>query len=653
MDEIKENEGYRKESGLKSEFEQIDEIVPMKLMEENMKENNHELESTKQYLSIVLKELEEVRQEFAATKRAEQREKKRRNPWKFLSTLEFFLLLLLLCFIGVNYIKDKLNAAETFKQQAEGVNPTERPDNGQQAEEKVNVKIVEDLETSVAGIHKDSIHPFTASIESMYGYEYLCFSYQQLKIYYRNEFEKGSELSRQWIMIDNGSKRVEYLLNYDLSKDLTLLCPKYGEFSGDGNRHLVFLTYENGDTSKMPKELQMVETSSLWEYDAIDFETELKNLLSLSYKEGQGAEDTRMVITANSAEYIYQIPKETYIDAVYYEENPLQFTDHFTLNITSNAIEILAVAYLSEQEYLGQITANIGIDGMECTFQNVKYGAYVLANQEDTDSDGVIVPRTKPIGEYVTLWGNKKERFIIELSDVVELNPYNWENLVADQNGFKTYYEGREAVSIMGIDVSKYQGNIDWQKVKEFGVQYAMIRLGYRWINRDEGNLSLDDYFEQNIKGANEAGVAVGVYFFSQALNKAEAVEEAEMVLQYIKDYSVTYPVVFDTEEVISSNGYVARANDLTRQQRTDITKAFCEVIENAGYHPMIYANTKWMIMGIDLEQLTMYDKWFAYYSENITFPYKFHMLQYSDAGKVPGISSNVDLNISFVDYAK
>ncbi|WP_051650790.1 glycoside hydrolase family 25 protein [Lachnoclostridium phytofermentans] len=171
--------------------------------------------------------------------------------------------------------------------------------------------------------------------------------------------------------------------------------------------------------------------------------------------------------------------------------------------------------------------------------------------------------------------------------------------------------------------------------------------MGFRGFN--EGTLELDPYFVQNIEGAIKAGVSVGVYFFSQATTIEEAMEEADFVLEQIKDYKISYPVIFDTEYVTT---YDARANNLSRQLRTDITKTFCEKIQSAGYHPMIYANTKWMVMGIDLEQLSAYDLWFAYYGNNLTFPYDFQMYQYSDSGSIPGIKGNVDLNISFVDYA-
>ena len=152
------------------------------------------------------------------------------------------------------------------------------------------------------------------------------------------------------------------------------------------------------------------------------------------------------------------------------------------------------------------------------------------------------------------------------------------------------------------------------------------------------------------MRGAIKAGIPVGVYFFSQAVSEKEAADEAAFVLNAIAKYKVEYPVVFDTERVTTYN---ARANSLNMETRTTLARVFCEKVEAAGYKPVIYANTKYMLMGIDLTKLKDIDKWFAAYNPTITFPYDFQMLQYSESGTVPGISGNVDLNISFVDYSK
>ena len=134
---------------------------------------------------------------------------------------------------------------------------------------------------------------------------------------------------------------------------------------------------------------------------------------------------------------------------------------------------------------------------------------------------------------------------------------------------------------------------------------------------------------------------------FSQAITEQEAIEEANIVIENLRGYNVTYPVIFDTEHVDGG-----RANSMSSSERTACAKAFCETILAAGYTPMIYANTNWSVLNINLEQLP-YDLWYAYYGTNLYYPYNFTMWQYSDSGKVDGISGNVDLNLSFIDYSK
>ena len=223
---------------------------------------------------------------------------------------------------------------------------------------------------------------------------------------------------------------------------------------------------------------------------------------------------------------------------------------------------------------------------------------------------------------------------------------YDFDNLVPVDNEIQYQVNG-VSTGIKGIDISKYQGEVDWEKVKADGVEFVILRLGYRGY--ETGKVILDETFEANVKGATEAGIEVGVYFFSQAITQAEAIEEATMVLDYIKDYDITYPVVYDAEEIYDAN---ARTNVLTTEQRTDFTITFCEQIKAAGYTPMIYGNIKWMVAQLDLTQLTQYDKWFAQYFKEPFFPYDFQMWQYTATGKVDGIEGDVDINISFKDYA-
>ena len=222
-------------------------------------------------------------------------------------------------------------------------------------------------------------------------------------------------------------------------------------------------------------------------------------------------------------------------------------------------------------------------------------------------------------------------------------NTYNPESFMADGDGVVHYYEEGERISRKGIDVSRYQDKIDWEKVADDEVDYAFVRLGIRGYT--EGEILEDETFQTNIEGALKNDIDVGVYFFTQAMSEEEAEEEAEFVIESIASYKVTYPVVIDVEAVTSAN---ARSNDLSKEDRTKYCIAFCEKVKEAGYTPMIYGNLKTFMLLLDIEQLEEYDKWFAYYDEAYYFPYDFKIWQYTNKGKVSGIKGDVDLNVSF-----
>lgn len=208
-----------------------------------------------------------------------------------------------------------------------------------------------------------------------------------------------------------------------------------------------------------------------------------------------------------------------------------------------------------------------------------------------------------------------------------------------------------------GIDVSRYNGKIDWAKVKKFGIDFAIIRAGFRGYGT-EGTLNEDTYFATNMKGAIQNGIDVGVYFYSQAITEIEAIQEAEMTLDLIKKYGfendIILPIVIDTEK---SSG---RADNLTKEQRTIIVKTFCERIEQEGYKTMIYSNKYWLENSLDMEQLEQYDVWLAHYTGTddpinnpSSYKEKYQIWQYTDVGKVDGINANVDMNISYKKYVK
>lgn len=227
----------------------------------------------------------------------------------------------------------------------------------------------------------------------------------------------------------------------------------------------------------------------------------------------------------------------------------------------------------------------------------------------------------------------------------VDKNKYDDASFV--QVGGFTVYEG-DASSYVGVDVSSYQKEINWTQVAEAGVSFAMLRVGYRGYTL--GGLNPDSMFEANLTGAQEAGLDVGIYFFSQAITPSEAEEEAWQVVEWIKGLDITYPVVFDWEPI---DGDEARTDGVTPETVTECAKAFCAVIESAGYTPMIYFNRSQGYDVMDLEQLQQYDFWLASYSELPNFNYHFEMWQYSCTGSVPGIEGNVDLNLCLTEYPK
>ncbi len=196
----------------------------------------------------------------------------------------------------------------------------------------------------------------------------------------------------------------------------------------------------------------------------------------------------------------------------------------------------------------------------------------------------------------------------------------------------------------LGIDVSKWQGSIDWTAVANSGVKFAIIRCAYRGAST--GVIVEDPYFRQNIQGASANGIKIGVYFFTQAINEYEAVEEASTAIGLVSGYNLTYPIFIDTES--ASNG---RANGLDVATRTAVVKAFCETVRNAGYKPGIYASKSWYNSKLDMSQLSTYNIWVAQYSTSCTYGGRYDIWQYTSSGSIPGINGNVDLNIGYTNY--
>ena len=227
----------------------------------------------------------------------------------------------------------------------------------------------------------------------------------------------------------------------------------------------------------------------------------------------------------------------------------------------------------------------------------------------------------------------------------VDVCPYDTNLLVLD--GSIMYYNDPAYETAIGIDVSSHQGEIDWERVAASGVEFAMIRLGYRGYG-SEGTLNLDPYFEQNLAGARAAGLKVGIYFFSQAITVEEAYEEAAFVLEHLDGEELDYPLAYDWEPI---SGVGARTDGLDSVILTDCALTFCHMAELAGYTPMVYYNNPVGYGRYDLSRLTDYDVWFAQYASRPTMYYDYRIWQYTSSGTVPGIDTRVDMNIAFIPY--
>lgn len=263
------------------------------------------------------------------------------------------------------------------------------------------------------------------------------------------------------------------------------------------------------------------------------------------------------------------------------------------------------------------------------------------APQETVESD----PSSD--GEHTLIKYADGEEEWVELNPDLQKHGYDFTRLVC-QSGLMKYYENGKKVSFVGVDISESQEYIDFAKVKKAGIDFCMIRLGARGYG--SGQLILDDYFNENVKRATDAGLEVGVYFFSQAVSEEEAMEEANMIIGQLGGRRLSYPVVFDMELITNDT---ARTDSLTREQRTTITKTFLDLVAMAGYKTAIYGNKEWLIKEIELSQLTEYDVWLSQQEDIPDYPYRFNMWQYDLNGNINGILGKVGLNISFIDYSE
>lgn len=265
---------------------------------------------------------------------------------------------------------------------------------------------------------------------------------------------------------------------------------------------------------------------------------------------------------------------------------------------------------------------------------------------ESETEEETTTEESKDDGNHIQIVYSDGSEEWVKINPYMEKNTYDFTNLVSNDGKMKYYSDGKK-ISYLGVDISRYQKDVDFEALKSDGIDFVMLRVGARGYKT--GEIQIDEYFHENIKKATEAGLDIGVYFFSQAVTQEEAIEEAQLVLDNIKEYEILYPIAYDMEFIENDT---ARVETLTRDERTTVAAAFLNHINNAGYTPMLYGDTEWLVKRIDVAKFNASCIWLAEEADIPKYPYRYEMWQYTTQGQVRGINGFVDLNISFVDYS-
>lgn len=347
-------------------------------------------------------------------------------------------------------------------------------------------------------------------------------------------------------------------------------------------------------------------------------------------------------------------------DESFWDDEP-----QYTSGLDVNAVRLSLIATSVQRDLRLQI---VDADGALVTGQPFFIEVEGVGSYKDLDRDGIVYIRDLGAGDYrvsvapIEGYHVSTSYMNVHVNDKVEYKEISDIDLliVSEDEIDKREEEARERemnedrddtehtelltgmdTAVMGMDISSFNGEIDWEKVKEQGIGFVIIRCGYRGYT--SGALVEDACFVRNISEANKAGVRVGVYFFTQALNEVEAVEEASMVIALCRDYRVDLPIFIDTE---TAAGGAGRADMLDNETRTTVLKAFLETIESAGYRAGVYASKNWFYERVDHTQLTDYLTWLAEYKDEPTYDGSFQFWQYTSRGYVNGVTGRVDLNL-------
>ena len=515
---------------------------------------------------------------------------------------------------------------------------SEKSDNtaffGTVEKEPEHVFLTNDLQSVASAFNNDT---FTAAVASVNGFEYLRLDTklngEDVSIFYQNEFPGGTDGGNMLKnYIEKNGQTLAVNTEYDFSNIYASL-PRIVELTGSGNGFLWVSQTSKG----VPSSMTLFDVVNMEKAGGINVNGSLGYYFPV---EDGGEADFLLNVTNSGMTYTYKTDSELYNKGR--SGQAIDFLDAMDFTLDTQKFSFTTVVKLGEG-YIGEYAAEMSFSKNGFIMGEQSYHPYLRAEYYEKDSDKILTPSDHIWENPVLIDGILLERYKnVETRTIASemiIDPEQGNRYIVDENG--------KMISSFGIDVSAYQGDIDWEKVAASGVKFAIIRVASRGYSK--GALNVDEKFEDNIKGALKAGLKVGVYVFSQAVNTEEAKEEAEIAIKNLKGYDITGPIVIDTELISESD--TARANDLSIELRTEIVKTFCDTVKAAGYKPMVYAGTYWLQYNLNWDEFADVPVWYAYYGHDPLMDYKFAIWQYTYEGKIDGIEVNtVDLNLMLDD---
>lgn len=512
---------------------------------------------------------------------------------------------------------------------------------------------------------------YTASLETVMDKEYVAFSYgsasnPEYRLLYRNEYVSAEDAERgeygSWMAT---AQIIDYEVPYTLADDWSKLTPE--PVIMGGTKYVLFVQEKDGQPSSIVvlepglmnvgKEqgcfdavknwFKLEPGEEAWAHIASEMASDQTGDQDgdIDIPQGTDLRKTIMITTGHGNRYAFSASDEVLALVREKGSGAFSFGERFQWEIADDGIHISSPLYVREGEYYGEVTATVLPVQGSLKVSNASVGAYVSFNYDDKDFNGVNTPAVNYIENPVSLSNGTDEKLYLPEYKRVAKHSYNFDkdHYWQDEKGYRYVKDDNGTIiSRMGIDVSKHKGDIDWKKVADSGIEFAIIRVGFR--GPGEGTLEPDECAKANIEGALKNNLDVGVYFYSQAITEAEAIAEADYVLNFIKDYDINWPIVFDTE--LYEDRPNARGNATSREQRTACAKAFLDHVRAAGYQAMLYSSTRWSILSVNRDELADYPFWYALYSDKNSYRYDFCIWQYTSSGTVPGVKGNCDLDL-------